>query len=297
LDNIRTNIDGSKGNIWNFNSQLSKDKKKSDSLFPLSGEETNDTHDEIPEFTIQQRVMKYLRINNVQVPEEMKNLDAEDKLELEFQVPVTNAKEHYDKEDLIQFHELNLSKPLVRACSELDYEHPTVIQRMAIPAIAEGHDILAHSVTGSGKTAAYLLPILQKYLQLRMVNNVEINKLRYLILQPTRELAAQCHSMLQSLSKYMPVSFKTCAVFGGSSLRDQKRQISFDSPDVIVATTGRLIDHIKNTRGFSLEDVEVLVLDEADRLLEMGFKDELMQIIGHCKSNKRQTLMVSATLN
>ena len=77
----------------------------------------------------------------------------------------------------------------------------------------------------------------------------------------------------------MPASFKTCAVFGGSSLRDQKRQISQDSPDVIVATTGRLIDHIRNTRGFSLEDVEVLVLDEADRLLEMGFKDELMEIV------------------
>jgi len=83
-----------------------------------------------------------------------------------------------------------LSKPLVRACSDLDYEHPTVIQRMTIPSVLEGHDIMAHSVTGSGKTAAYLLPILQKYLKLRATNQVEMGKLRYLVLQPTRELAA-----------------------------------------------------------------------------------------------------------
>lgn len=74
---------------------------------------------------------------------------------------------HYDKEDLVQFHELMLSKPLVKACSELDYDHPTVIQRKMLPAVLEGHDILAHAVTGSGKTAAYLLPLLQKYLKLR----------------------------------------------------------------------------------------------------------------------------------
>lgn len=80
-------------------------------------------------------------------------------------------------------------------------------------------------------------------------------------------------------------------------MRDEKRQISFDSPDMIIATTGRLIDHIHNTKGFTLDDVETLVLDEADRLLEMGFKDELMNIVNQCKNSKRQTLMVSATLN
>ena len=124
-----------------------------------------------------------------------------------------------------------------------------------------------------------------------------MGKLRYLILQPTRELAAQCHSMLQSLAKYMPKNFNSLAVFGGSNLKDEKRIISFENPDIIVATTGRLIDHMHNTRGFTLDDVEVLVLDEADRLLEMGFKDELMNIVGQCKNPKRQTLMVSATLN
>lgn len=84
-----------------------------------------------------------------------------------------------------------------------------------IPAVLEGNDVLAHSVTGSGKTAAFLLPIMQKYLRLRQTNSVEMGKLRYLILQPTRELAAQCHSMLENLSKYMPPSFNTLACFGG----------------------------------------------------------------------------------
>jgi len=95
----------------------------------------------------------------------------------------------------------------------------------------------------------------------------------------------------------MPSSFNSLAVFGGSSMKDQKRSISCDSPDVIVATTGRLIDHIHNTRGFTLEDVELLILDEADRLIEMGFKEELMNIVKECKNPKRQTLMMSATLN
>jgi ATP-dependent RNA helicase DDX27 len=83
---------------------------------------------------------------------------------------------------------------------------------------------------------------------------------------------------------------------GGSSLKHQKRELEH-APDFIVATTGRLIDHINNTKGFSLEDVEVLVLDEADKLLEMGFKEELLEILKHCSNPKRQTLMVSATLN
>jgi superfamily II DNA/RNA helicase len=88
----------------------------------------------------------------------------------------------YDKDDLIQFHELMLAKPLVKACSDLEYEHPTIIQRKVIPAILEGNDILAHSVTGSGKSAAFLLPILQKWIRLSQTRQTEMGKLRYLIL-------------------------------------------------------------------------------------------------------------------
>jgi ATP-dependent RNA helicase DDX27 len=106
--------------------------------------------------------------------------------------------------------------------------------------------------------------------------------------------------MLENLSKYLVsqggAGFSSLACFGGSSIKQAKRDLE-NSPDFIVATTGRLIDHCKNTLGFSLDDVEVLVLDEADRLLEMGFKDELKTILSLCKNSKRQTIMVSATLN
>ena len=93
--------------------------------------------------------------------------------------------------------------------------------------------------------------------------------------------------MLQSLSKYLPSSFNSAALFGGSSLKDERRKITYECPDFVIATPGRLIDHMQNTKGFSLEDIEVLVLDEADRLLEMGFKDELMQVLKSCTSSKR----------
>lgn len=164
-----------------------------------------------------------------------------------------------------------------------------------IPAVLEGNDILAHAVTGSGKTASYLLPLLEKYLRLRQTQKATLGKLRYIILQPTRELAAQCNSMLQNLIKYMKGAFTSTLLIGGSSLGQQRRDLE-QAPDLVVATTGRLLDHIHNTKGFTLEHIECLVLDEADKLLEMGFKEELMEILKHCTSPKRQTLMVSATL-
>ena len=106
----------------------------------------------------------------------------------------------------------------MKACQDLEYDHPTVIQRKVIPAILDGNDILAHAVTGSGKTAAYLLPILEKFLRLRQSHKGSLGKLRYLVLQPTRELAAQCHSMLENLSKYLKSQFTSAAIFGGSSI-------------------------------------------------------------------------------
>ena len=220
---------------------------------------------------------------------------SDDDGEQEQEVPKEDARIHYDKEDLISFHQLFISKPLTKAALELDYEHPTVIQRKVIPAILEGNDVLAHSVTGSGKTAAYLLPIMEKFIKMRNAKAASIGKLRFLVLQPTRELAAQCYAMLQGLSRYLS-AFSSAAVYGGSSLRQQKRDLE-STPDFIVATTGRLLDHVHNTKGFSLEDVEVLVLDEADRLIEMGFRDEVTNIVRQCKHPKRQTVMVSATLN
>lgn len=167
----------------------------------------------------------------------------------------------------------------------MEFEHPTVIQRKVIPAVLEGSDVLAHAITGSGKTACYLLPILQRYIRLRQSGAATQGRTRFLVLQPTRELAIQCHSMLTSLSKYIN-GFQGCAIFGGSSIAQQRRDLD-NAPDFIVSTTGRLLDHAKNHMGFSLEDVEILVLDEADRLIEMGFKEEVESIVQMCKNPKR----------
>ena len=239
--------------------------------------------------TIEERCETKMAERNIKLPEELiklQKLDEENNDEgNELPIMPENAKIHYDKEDLISFHQLFISKPLTKAAADLDYEHPTVIQRQVIPAILEGADVLAHAVTGSGKTAAYLLPILEKFIKMRNAKAASIGKLRFLVLQPTRELAAQCHAMLVGLTRYLS-SFSGAALYGGSSMRQQKKDMEC-TPDFVVATTGRLLDHVHNTKGFSLEDVEVLVLDEADRLIEMGFKDEVSKVVSQCKHPQR----------
>ena len=177
-DNEERREDGSKANKWTFGDQMKTDQRK----------DKNPEDEEPQALSMEDRVASKLEEKGIDLSHE--KLIQEQAGDEEIPQPTASAKAHYDKEDLIMFHELNLSKPLVKACSDLDFDHPTVIQRLSIPAILEGHDILAHSVTGSGKTASYLLPILQKYLLLRQTRAVDLGKLRYLVLTPTRELAA-----------------------------------------------------------------------------------------------------------
>lgn len=283
--------------LWNFGESYQTDRK------PMNADDEDGatTADDKAPFqqTMEERVNAKIVQHGLNLPAELvafrnsKNDTEENKV---VEMAKEDPKIHYDKEDLISFHQLMISKPLTKAAHDLDFEHPTVIQRQVIPAILDGNDVLAHSVTGSGKTAAYLLPILEKFIKMKNAKAASIGKLRFLVLQPTRELAAQCYAMLQGVSKYLGNSFSSLAIYGGSSLRHQKRDLEC-TPDFIVATTGRLLDHIHNTKGFSLEDVEVLVLDEADRLIEMGFRDEVDTIVKRCTNPKRQTIMVSATLN
>ena len=143
-------------NEWQFSHQLVLQKK-------------NDEGREAPEeVTIQERVVRTLEAQGQDIKDLIASFEKDrPKDNKQEKLIEPSAKEHYDEEDLVQFTELAMSKPLVRACTELGYDHPTIIQRKAIPTILEGHDVLAHSVTGSGKTAAYLLPILQRYLTQR----------------------------------------------------------------------------------------------------------------------------------
>jgi ATP-dependent RNA helicase DDX27 len=192
------------------------------------------------------------------------------------------------KQQLItDFCQINLSRPLLKALSELKFTKPTQIQSLALPIGLAGKDICGSATTGSGKTAAFLIPIIE-----RLLHRPGKAELRVVILTPTRELAAQIHSVAMKLAKFTDISFCLCT--GGLSSKMQEIQLK-KRPDVVIATPGRLIDHVRNTNSFGLDSIEILVMDEADRMLEDGFKEELTEIIKSCP-RKRQTLLFSATM-
>jgi len=186
------------------------------------------------------------------------------------------------------FADLGLSRPLVKACATLGYTHPTPIQAACIPLAMSGRDICGSAMTGSGKTAAFGLPALERLLH----RDKKHTSTYVLILTPTRELAAQIHSMLSKLGQFTDIRILLCV--GGLSLKEQEAAMR-TRPEIVVATPGRLIDLLMNARAVDLDDLATLVLDEADKLLEMGFMDEVKQIVKLCPK-RRQTLLFSATM-
>ncbi|KAL2632017.1 hypothetical protein R1flu_016703 [Riccia fluitans] len=186
------------------------------------------------------------------------------------------------------FGELNLSRPLVRACEALGYKQPTPIQAACVPLALTGRDICGSAVTGSGKTAAFGLPLLERLL-FRPRRSPAI---RVMILTPTRELAVQIHSMLEKLAQFTDI--RCCLVVGGLSSKVQEVALR-SRPDIVVATPGRMIDHLHNAHSVGLEDLAILVLDEADRLLELGFTKEVHELVRMCPP-RRQTMLFSATM-
>ena len=206
----------------------------------------------------------------------------------------------------MSFSNFNLSKLIIKALSELEYYTPTKVQEKVIPIALNGHDIFVNSETGSGKTACFLLPIVQRIILSRKSNENKKNKInnnnnnliqnQALIIVPTRELALQCNEMLTKFLKYIDLNF--VFLCGGLSVENQMKQMKNKIPDIIISTPGRLLDLIYNNKNLSLEHVNILVLDEADKLLELGFKDAIFEILELIKKNKnRQTLLFSATLN
>jgi len=187
------------------------------------------------------------------------------------------------------FSSLGLSVDLLRAVSERNYPAPTPIQQAAIPAILEGRDVWACAQTGSGKTAAFALPILQQTLNRDRDSPLRV---RTLILVPTRELAAQVGESIRLYARYTPRPTKTIIVFGGISINPQMMALR-GGADIVVATPGRLLDLVDHN-ALRLADVTTLVLDEADRLLDLGFSDELARIIERLPL-RRQNLLFSAT--
>ncbi len=187
----------------------------------------------------------------------------------------------------MSFDSLGLAPALLSALADFGYTTPTPIQTAAIPLALEGHDLLAAAQTGTGKTAAFALPLLQK---LSTSGETMTRRPRALILTPTRELAAQIHDNIRSYSKNMRVS--SCTIFGGVSMGPQINSLR-RGVDIVIATPGRLIDHMQQ-RTLDLSAVETLILDEADRMLDMGFLPALKRIL-QSVPKKRQTMLFSAT--
>src|SRR5438874_5591646 len=183
------------------------------------------------------------------------------------------------------FARLGLHADLLKGIRELGFTRATPIQEQAIPPALEGKDLLACAMTGSGKTAAFLLPILH-----RLIAKPR-GATRALVLTPTRELAAQIEEHLRQLAVHTPLS--GAAVFGGVGMGPQEHAFR-SGVDVIIATPGRLLDHFKQPYA-KLEHLDVLVLDEADRMLDMGFLPDIRRILRHLP-RRRQTLFFSATI-
>lgn len=184
------------------------------------------------------------------------------------------------------FTDLNIIKPILDALTAEGYEKPTPIQQQSIPAAIEGRDLLATAQTGTGKTAAFAIPILQNL----SASKTPPKKIKALILTPTRELAIQIQESFEAYGKNLPL--KSTVVFGGVKQGAQESTLK-KGVDILIATPGRLLDFI-NQRIISLKDLEIFVLDEADRMLDMGFVHDVKRIV-KLLPQKRQTLFFSAT--
>jgi ATP-dependent RNA helicase DDX27 len=187
------------------------------------------------------------------------------------------------------FQGMSLSRPILRGLAAVGFSKPTPIQAKAIPVALLGKDVVGGAVTGSGKTAAFIVPILERLLY----RPKKVPTSRVVILMPTRELAIQCHSVATKLASHTDIKF--CLAVGGLSLKVQEAELRL-RPDVIIATPGRFIDHMRNSVSFTVDTLEILVLDEADRMLEAGFEDELKEILDTIPKS-RQTMLFSATMN
>lgn len=218
------------------------------------------------------------------------NIDSDNESEVKKNIHnevIEQAKINEDKDEIfLSFEQLNLVPELLEACKSLNFSKPTSIQSKAIPAALEGNDIIGLAQTGSGKTAAFAIPILNKLWH-------DQEPYYACILAPTRELAQQIKETFDSLGSSMGVRC-TCIV-GGMNMMDQARSL-MRKPHIIIATPGRLMDHLENTKGFSLRKLKFLVMDEADRLLDMEFGPVLDRILKNIPTHGRTTYLFSATM-
>ncbi len=215
--------------------------------------------------------------------------DEDDEVEREkksaFFAPETKAA---SKGPQSSFYALQLSRPILKGLAEIGFSTPTPIQSKTIPIGLAGKDVVGGAVTGSGKTAAFIIPILERLLY----RPKKAPTTRGAILAPTRELALQCFNVAKKLAAFTDITFGQA--IGGLNIKEQERQLK-QRPDIVIGTPGRFIDLERNSSAFSVSSIEILVLDEADRMLEEGFADELNEILGKIPKS-RQTMLFSATM-
>ena len=190
----------------------------------------------------------------------------------------------------MSFTNLGLSEPLLKSIKEQGYDTPTPIQQKAIPVVIEGKDVLAAAQTGTGKTAGFTLPLLERLSQTQP--RMQKKQIRALVLTPTRELAAQVAQSIKTYGKYVP--YTSTVIFGGVGINPQLATLR-KGVDIVIATPGRLLD-IAGQKGIDFSALECLILDEADRMLDMGFIHDIKKLM-KLMPQKRQTLLFSATFS
>jgi ATP-dependent RNA helicase RhlE len=191
------------------------------------------------------------------------------------------------------FEELGLLPELLKAVADAGYSEPTPIQAQAIPVVLDGKDVMGGAQTGTGKTAGFVLPLLQRLARHASTSpSPARHPVRALILTPTRELAMQVHESVQTYGKHIPL--RDLVVYGGVDIKPQTEALR-KGVEIVVATPGRLLDHVQQ-KSVNFNSVEVLVLDEADRMLDMGFIPDIKRILAMLPK-ERQSLLFSATFS
>jgi ATP-dependent RNA helicase DDX27 len=214
--------------------------------------------------------------------------DGEDAIEAEKRNAFFSTETNTKTSISTAFHAMHLSRPILKGLAAMGFDKPTPIQAKTIPVALEGKDLVGGAVTGSGKTGAFLIPILERLL----FRPKRTATTRVVILMPTRELALQCFNVAKKLASFTDITFGQA--IGGLNSREQEKQLKL-RPDIVIATPGRFIDLERNSASFVVNTIEILVLDEADRMLEEGFADELNEILSKIPKS-RQTMLFSATM-